>query len=195
MFEKMAAPPTALLDELATACSSVAATQQAVLASIFQLNAGVAHLRQHGVVVGEGLAGAEAESLLRQLPITTYADYQPLVQAALQASKPWPACVCTSSTCTPATCQPPRSGAPAGAVPARRLPAQRPTRVPTPPQAAKQGNDEAFVAAAAELGGIKPDSFCTTTGTSGASKLIPMHPRRAGEAFMVGQGRSVGIRA
>ncbi len=45
--------------------------------------------------------------------------------------------------------------------------------------------------AAAELVGVRPDMFCCTTGTTGVSKLIPMHGPRIAAAHKV-SGQNAG---
>ena len=59
-------------------------------------------------------------------------------------------------------------------------------------QAAERGDEAEFVAAAAEILGPRPDMFCTTTGTTGACKLIPLHPQRLAASHKV---RAAGDRA
>lgn len=66
------------------ACTQAQEHQRATLQSIFTLNANVKHLRKHGIAVG---ATDDVEEVLRCLPITCYADYQPAIQAAVQVGE------------------------------------------------------------------------------------------------------------
>jgi hypothetical protein len=72
------------LTDFRRACDDMADVQRRALSSLFSKNNQAAHLRKHGVLVPDD-GGFDAEEALRVLPLTTYADYQPMILAALQA--------------------------------------------------------------------------------------------------------------
>lgn len=81
---QLADPATALQRFQAT-CEAAGEAQRRVLQDVVALNCNADLLRQHGLATAGGRpAAADAEALLSQLPLTTYGDYRPAVEAALE---------------------------------------------------------------------------------------------------------------
>lgn len=88
------------MEAFSAQCEGPAAAQQAVLIRLLDTHRGVDLLQRHGVEVpsdlvaadvGAGTAtaatGTAAVQLLRQLPLTSYSDYEPLIEDAIAAGR------------------------------------------------------------------------------------------------------------
>lgn len=84
-----AAPPLSPVEEFLETCKAPAAEQLAVLKRLLHLHRATQPLRRAGVDVPGELGDEEALALLRRLPLSTYDDYAPLIEAAVAAGHAW----------------------------------------------------------------------------------------------------------
>ena len=178
----------ASLPDFQAACNSAAKRQRGVLRSIFALNSRSAHLRKW--LAGEGgrqeeEGGGAEEDLLARLPLTQYADYRPLIEAALKASR-------ATNSASPSLGL--RAPAPASSVSPAAPPCLSAPSLPAAPlQAAEAGDEEGYASAVADISGAAPAFFAVTTGTTGACKLVPVHASRVPQTAKVGTSGSAGV--